>query len=69
MCRCAQLATLILIPREGNVQSQAGGAWSTLVQWKVSLSMAGCWSEMILKVPSTPNLFVILMYILIYLVE
>jgi len=30
-------------------------AWSTLVWWKMSLSVAGGWIWMLYKVPSNPN--------------
>jgi len=36
-------------------KARLDGALSDLVQWKMSLFMAGGWNEMIYKVPSYPN--------------
>ena len=36
------------------------GALSNLVWWKVSLPMAGGWNQVIFKVPSNPNHFMVL---------
>ena len=41
-------------------KARLDGALSNLVWWKGSLLMAGCWNEMIYKVPSNPNRSVIL---------
>jgi len=50
----------VAAPSLAGFKDRVDRAWRTLGWWKGSLSTAGRWDEMICKVPSNPNRFVIL---------